>query len=97
MAQPGPGPLAGDYAGVEEVAGLFAQVFERSGGTYRNELVGISADDTIGFALAIGRAERDGKTLEAPGVFVFRFRGDRVSEVWLHPYDLYASDEFWSD
>lgn len=94
---PGRSPLAGDYSGAQELMGLFAQVFERSGGTYRNELLGISADDSIGFALATGKAERDGKSLDSPAVWVFRFQGQKVAEIWFHPYDLYASDEFWND
>ena len=94
---PGRSPLAGDYKGAEEILGLFAQLVERSGGTFSVELHDVLANDTHGVGLSVGRAERNGKTLETKDAIVFHFRGDKISEVWLQSFDQYAGDEFWSD
>jgi ketosteroid isomerase-like protein len=47
-------------------------------------------------ALVTVRGERAGKQVEDNSVQVFHFRDGKVGEVWSHPADLYAMDEFWS-
>jgi hypothetical protein len=46
--------------------------------------------------LATVRAERGGKTWEDNGFLVFHIHNGKASEVWLHPGDQYAGDEFFS-
>jgi ketosteroid isomerase-like protein len=36
------------------------------------------------------------KQLEDNGINVYHIRDGKITEVWLHPTDLYAADEFWS-
>lgn len=93
---PGKGPLAGDYRGLDEVFGLFGKVVELSGGTYRNDLHDILANDEHAVALITAHAEREGKTLDNKQTHVFHVRGGKATEVWLDIGDLYANDEFWS-
>ena len=93
---PGRSPLAGDYRGIDEVFGLFGNVFELSGGTFRNEIHDILADDEHAVALVTATGERGGKTLNDKQAHVFHVRDDKVTEFWLQPGDLYANDEFWS-
>jgi uncharacterized protein len=93
---PGKGPLAGDYAGIDKVFGLFGKVGELSGGTLRNEMHDVLANDEHAVALLTAHAERDGKTLDDKQAHVFHIRDGKVTEVWLHAGDLYANDEFWS-
>ncbi len=93
---PGKSPISGDYSGVDEVLGFFGKVFELTGGTFRVELHDVLANDEHGIALSPATGQRDGKTLHDNGVLVFHFKDGKTSEVWLHPGDVYASDEFFS-
>jgi ketosteroid isomerase-like protein len=93
---PGRSPVSGDYNGVDEVLGAFAKLFELTGGTFKTELHDVLANDEHGVALAPASAQRDGKTFHDNGVLVFHFRDGKVSEFWLHSFDLYAGDEFFS-
>jgi uncharacterized protein len=93
---PGKSPFSGDYNGIDEVLGFFGRLFEYTGGTFRVELHDVLANDEHGVALAPGSGKRDGKTLQDNGVLVFHIKDGKVTEVWLHPSDLYASDEFFS-
>jgi uncharacterized protein len=93
----GRNPLAGDYAGIDQVMGLFGRLFELTGGTFRQELHDVLANDEHGISLATATAEREGKTFRDNTVLVFNVDKDgKVTEAWLHPYDLYAADEFFS-
>jgi ketosteroid isomerase-like protein len=93
---PGRSPFGGDYAGMAEVLGWLGRSFEASEGTIRVELRDVIGNDEHVVALTTIRAERAGKKLNDDTVQVFRVRDGKVTEVWSHPADLYASDEFWS-
>lgn len=93
---PGRGPLAGDYEGIDQVLGQFVRTFELSGGTFRIELHDVVANDEHTIALFTARAERAGRQLESHVAEVVHVRDGKATEVWLHPSDLYAQDEFWS-
>jgi ketosteroid isomerase-like protein len=93
----GDSPLSGDFNGHEELIGLFANVAQLSGGSYTTEINDIVANDSVGFARGTGAAARNGKTLDDTSVWVFKFRGDQVSEVWFHPFDGITSNTFWND
>jgi uncharacterized protein len=92
---PGRSPLGGDYEGVAQVLEWLGRQFELSGGTIRAVVHDVVANDEHAVALITVRGERAGKQLEDNGVQVFHFRDGRVSEIWSHPADLYAVDEFW--
>jgi len=93
---PGRNPLAGDYKGIDQVMGLFARLFELTGGTFRLEVHDVLANDEHGVVLATAKAEKGGKTLSDNGVQVFHLRDGKVTESWLHPSDQYEADEFFS-
>ena len=93
---PGRSPVSGDARGLDQVFGLFGKVLELSGGTLRNELHDVLANDEHAVALVRARGERNGKTLNDTQAHVFHVRDGRVTEFWLHTSDLYANDEFWS-
>ena len=93
---PGRGQLAGDHRGKDQVLSMLATQAELTGGTFRAELHDVLANDEHGVSLAKVRAERGGKTLEDNAVLVFHIRDGKTSEVWLHPGDVYAGDEFFS-
>jgi uncharacterized protein len=87
--------LSGDYNGKEQVFGMFAQLQELTGGTFRLELHDILANDEHAVVLAEAHGEREGKTLNDRGVNVLHISNGKVTEFWLHPGDQYANDEFW--
>jgi ketosteroid isomerase-like protein len=92
----GRSPITGDYKGIDEVLGFFAQLAERAGGTFRIDVHDLLANDEHVVALVKGTAERDGKMLNDNGAQVFHVQGGKVTEEWFHAGDQYASDEFWS-
>lgn len=93
---PGRSPLAGDYEGIDQVLGLFGRTFELSNGTFRIELHDVVANDEHTVALFTVRAERAGRRLEDHVAEVLHVHDGKATEVWLHPADPYAGDEFWS-
>jgi ketosteroid isomerase-like protein len=93
---PGRSPLAGDYHGPDEVLGLFARIFEVSGGTFRAELHDAVANDDHTVAMFTASGQREGTTLEDRNVLVVHVRDGRLAEVWVLAEDLYAFDAFFS-
>lgn len=92
----GRSPISGDYKGKDEVFGLFAQLGERAGGTFRIDVHDVLANDKHVVALTTETGEREGKTLVDNGAQVFHVQGGKVTETWFLPGDPYATDEFWS-
>lgn len=92
----GRSPMAGDYKGIEEVLGFFGKSMELSGGTTRVEVHDILANDEHGVALVRFTGQREGRSNADNGVQVFHIRDGKATEVWTHPGDQYAVDEFWS-
>ena len=93
---PGKSPLAGTYEGVAQVHELFGKLFELSGGTVRLEVHDVVANDQHAVGLVTVRAERAGKQYEDNTVQVVHMHNGKVTESWLFPADMYATDEFWS-
>ena len=92
----GSSPITGDYKGKDEVLGFFAQLAERAGGTFRVDIHDVLANDEHVVALVKVTGERQGKTLNNNASQVFHVQGGKVTEVWFHPDDQYATDDFWS-
>ncbi len=93
---PGRNPLSGDYKGISEVLGYFGQLGELTGGSFQVTLEDVLAAGERTVALHHATGTREGKTLDADEVLVFRFRGDKVSEAQGYSGDQYAIDQFWS-
>lgn len=78
-------PMAGDHDGLGGFLGVLAAVFEMTGG--KIDLDQQFCIGTDGYAVewehaTLGRA-RDDKTIESRNVFVYRFDGDRIAEMWM--------------
>src|SRR3989442_3676983 len=58
---PGRSQFSGDYKGQDEVLGLFARLFEFTGGTFRLDVHHVMANDEHGVGLSTPTAERGGK------------------------------------
>lgn len=92
----GRSPFAGDYKGKQEVFAFFGRLAQETEGTFRNEVHDILANDEHGVALVRTSGQRGGKSLEDNSVHVLHLENGKVKELWTHPGDLYAIDEFWS-
>jgi ketosteroid isomerase-like protein len=84
--------LAGDYKGLDQLEGLFGGFMEAMG-EYTFENHAYLADDEHGIILQRGKSVRDGRTREFNEVFVFHFRGGKISEMWYVPVDQAGMDE----
>lgn len=94
---PGRNALSGDHRGKDAVFAVFAKLAELTGGTFKLEIHDVLANDEHVVVLARSTAERDGKRLDDNGVQVFHVSDGKVTEQWLHPGDVYASDAFFGD
>ena len=93
----GDNALTGDYKGVDEVFGLFAKLFEMTGGTFKQEVHDILANDVHAVVLSRATASRpDGRTFDGNQVAVFHVDSGRATEVWIVPQDAAASNAFLS-
>lgn len=92
----GRGPLSGDYRGFDAIAGWGSQLFERSGGTFSEELVDVLANDSWATQISRYRAERQGRRIEDQSVNVYHMVGGRVKECWVYFSDVKRFDEFWA-
>ena len=92
----GTGPLAGDYAGAEQVIGHLGHISGMAGGTVQPELhdVLVSADHTV--VLATIRAERAGRQLALNVVHVIHTENGKATEIWTHSTDPAGAAHFWS-
>jgi uncharacterized protein len=88
--------VAGDYEGVGAVLGLFARLFELSGGTLSLEVHDVLANDDHAVALFAIRAERDGRKLDDNEILTAHITPDgKAAEVWTVASNAYVFDEFW--
>jgi uncharacterized protein len=93
---PGRGPLAGKYKGKEAVFGLFGKVVELTGGTFRQDIHDVLANNEHALVMVESHAERAGKRLNDRQVHVLHLKDGKLTEFWNHFGDQYAVDEFWS-
>jgi ketosteroid isomerase-like protein len=96
MHQPGRGPLAGDYQGIEQLRQLYGRLAEQPFGAVSAELHDVLANDEHAVAMITARGERAGKQLNENIVSVYHIRDGKITEIWTHYTDLYALDEFFS-
>ena len=93
----GDNPLTGDYKGIDEVFGLFAKLFEMTGGTFQQEVHDILANDVHAVVLSRAMASRpDGRKLDANQVAIFHVDAGRTTEVWIVPQDAEAANAFFN-
>jgi len=93
---PGRSSVAGDYRGIDATLGYFMQLFERSGGTFRGELLecGEIARDLVACLVNIKGSLTAG-SVDQRAMMLFQVRSGRSIEVWNFSIDQYAQDEAW--
>lgn len=93
---PGDNIMSGDYKGKEEVFAMFARLAQETGGTFKNDVHDLLANDDHGVALVDQSAERGGKRLENRSVHVSHWKDGKLTEFWSMQEDQKAADEFFS-
>lgn len=88
--------LTGDFVGKEAVFGFFGRLAQETGGSFRNEIHDMLANDDHGVALVKASATRGGQTLEGNTVHVFHMSDGKLTEFWAFPEDQRAFDDFWA-
>jgi ketosteroid isomerase-like protein len=89
--------LTGDYKGVDDCFKLFMRIFEETGGTFKNEVHDVLANDTHGVALVKVSGSRKGKTIESNTVHVVHYNSEgQITESWIIPENSEEVDAFWS-
>jgi ketosteroid isomerase-like protein len=82
--------LAGEFDGKEAVLGLFGRVLEVTGGTFRQDIHAILADDEHVVALVTVRWDQP-VAFTGEEVFVWHVRGGKGIECWAVPVDQAAA------
>ena len=95
QSQPGNNQVSGEYSGVDNVLGLYGQLFELSGGTFSADLKSVKSQGDKVVAVHHAKAEREGKILDADETIEFTFAGDQISRLDLRYEDQAAEDAFW--
>jgi hypothetical protein len=87
--------LSGDYVGKDAVFAMFGELMQETGGSFKNDIHDLLANDEHGVALVSFTATRGGKTLVGRTVHVFHMSDGKMTEFWSYPDDPGAFDEFW--
>ncbi|HEV3474845.1 MAG TPA: nuclear transport factor 2 family protein [Actinomycetota bacterium] len=91
----GKSQLAGDYKGKQEYIGALGKLVELSGGTFKEEVHDILANDRHGVALSTTTAERDGKRLNQKSLEVHHIDNGKITESWAWVEDQDEDADFW--
>ena len=95
--EPGRSRFACDYKGLEAVLGFLGQLKERSGGTFRIEVLDVLSEPERTVVLQRETATRNGKDLDVIAAVDFEIHHGKITEVTVYQGDTYQFDEFWED
>ena len=95
QSQPGNNQVSGEYKGVDNVLGLYGQLFALSGSTFSVDLTSVKPLGDKVVAVHHAKAQREGKVLDADETIEFSFAGDQISRLDLRYEDQAAEDAFW--
>jgi len=92
---PGNNQTAGEHKGIDEVLGLYGQLFELSGGSLSVDLKSVTTQGDKAVAVHHAKAERDGRSLDTDETLEFSFSGEKISRLDETTADQAAEDAFW--
>jgi len=91
------GVLSGDHKGWDEVAGFFMKTMELSEGTFRIEIIDISASDEYVAAYVHVTGSARGKILDDSPIHLFRVNDEGlVAEITQYPLNQSNVNAFWT-
>jgi uncharacterized protein len=93
----GTSPMAGDYKGIDEVLGFFVKIFTETNGTFTNTPKDVIASESATVVVGRVHAERNGKTMDAEQVAIYRADAEgKVTEATFYSDDTTLFDAFFS-
>ena len=93
---PGRSVVAGTYRRDQFASNMIRRVIEETGGTFRETVLDVVANDTRGVVLARHEFERRGQRHGYNTAHVYRIDQGRLASFEEYPEDLYAFDAAWS-
>jgi ketosteroid isomerase-like protein len=94
---PGRASVAGTYTRAQFVSPFITRVIELTGGTFRETVVDVVANDHCGVVFAEHEFERGGHRRTYRTAHVYVIRAGKLAEFREYPEDLYAFDQAWGD
>jgi ketosteroid isomerase-like protein len=91
----GPVPCAGDHTGVDGFLHALGILFQLTDGEVKLEQLFCVADGRWAAEWETAVYGRDGRTLETKDVFIYRFEGGRIAEIWMLDAAPPDSESFW--
>lgn len=88
--------MSGPKEGRDAILTYFGELAAQTQGSLAVELDEIVPGDVHTVALQHNTAQRDGKTLESNGAFVFEVRDGKISEAREFFTDTAQGDDFWA-
>jgi ketosteroid isomerase-like protein len=92
---PGRGAIAGSWRGKEGIYELARMAMEATGGSFREEVEDVLANDQHAVVLARHQFTRGGESQEYRTAHVYDVRDGKLAKCWEQPQDLSAFDEAW--
>jgi ketosteroid isomerase-like protein len=92
---PGRGAIAGTFRGREGVYELARKAMEGTGGTFREDVEDVLANDRHAVVLARHSFTRDGQPKEYRTAHVYDVRDGQLAECWEQPRDPAAFEDAW--
>lgn len=92
---PGRGAIAGSWHGKKGLYELARQVMQVSGGSFREEVEDVLANDDHGVVLARHRFTRDGQLRDYKTAHVYNIQNGKLAACWEQPRDLSVFDDAW--
>ena len=92
---PGRGAIAGTFVGSEGLHELARKAMEGTGGTFREDVEDVLANDAHAVVLARHHFTRAGQPKEYRTAHVYAVRGGRLAECWEQPRDPAAFGDAW--
>jgi ketosteroid isomerase-like protein len=93
---PGRSVVAGTFDREQFLSDMIPRVMEASGGTFRETVLDVVANETRGVVLARHEFERNGRSHAYNTAHVYRIEGGRLASFMEYPEDMYAFDAAWS-
>ena len=93
---PGRGGIAGSWRGKEGLYELARTAMELTGGTFREEVEDVLANDHHAVVLARHQFTRDGQSKEYRTAHVYEIHVGKLAQCWEQPQDLSIFDDAWS-
>ncbi len=94
---PGRGPVAGTYSRAQFWEPFIRSVIELTGGTFRETVLDVVANDRRGVVLAEHTFEHKGRSVTYRTAHIYRIEEGKLAEFVEYPEDLYQFDAAWED